>query len=1111
MPGEPHDLVGDILGEHFRVDAFAGEGLLSVVYKGRHVHVGAPVAIKCLNLPPTLDPALAKPIVDHFQAGCRVHYELARGNLHIAQTLASGSALSPRTGDVVPYLVREWFEGESLAQNLERRRQEGLTGRTLDEALRLLGGLADGLAFAHEKKISHLSVRPSNVFLAERDGVSASKVLDFGVGRVVDEDAPRVSGVQVLFPGYAAPEQLTRIYGEVGPYVYAFALVLLELLSDQLVIEGTDVKATVDRVLDKDHRPSAWGQGVELPDPVERVVERAFSLEPNRRYPNMRAFWGALTDAAKRGKTFHLRAAVRKTKPPTTSFAGRLKELGRQGPLSSAVPRSSGSIAPRSSARASLPPSAGDYVDLREALAVADAEKATAELKERTESEAKAKLDAEVKAKADANLRAKTEAGARAQAEAEARVKAEAKARADADSKARAKAKVEADAKAKAEADAKAKAEADAKAKVEADAKAKVEADAKAKVEADAKARASLTDAKTKADAEAKAKADAEAKKTADAKAKAEAEAKKTADAKAKAEAEAKTKADAKAKADTEAKAKPDAKAKADAEAKTKADAEAKTKAVAKAIADAEAKVKALAAARLGAGPGKSSSSYTLGTSPRAELSPSSGESEPALLEKPSAAPKPPTPELAGKSAHVDIGGSRTVTDHPPTDEPTAKVIALDDASIHAFRARRATLVGLSSGEALAPSAPLQVPVAVSVAASTGTGKALEDDPDLEGWLLAAAEENAKPDVLTGRAEAEAAPVPSSRRDGNFPPLFLRRSSRPPAFDPGPTSSRPPRRFPSAMALSSRMAGPAPASVPSSEGKSPEEGEGRLGVPTVPAPAFPIDGAVASADAERAVMPAIPPPQRIPTFHVSTTSHEPVEAVTEIAVIVAPSPSPLPEPDRETVAKTSAPTTTGAPPEEDESVPSAAPKKRGFPMWLLAAALGLVALTAGVTRLAGHHPTSAGRPLESQVPGVGTVSSAPIASTTPRSDEPAPSAAATVLATASALATGPTASVAPSRGTAPRFRLAAASRALEKAGGELRSCRTAESLWGSGDALVRFSPDGRPSEITVGTPFRSTPTGRCIEQTLAKAEMGPFEGSSPNVTYRFMLPQAIPR
>src|SRR5215472_6911673 len=125
MSQDPFDLVGDVIDGIYRVDSFAGEGDLSVVYKGHHQGVDAPVAIKCLNLPATLDPALVKPLVESFVEGGRLHYRLARGNLNIAQSLASGTTLAPRTGEVVPYIVREWFDGCSLADFFAKRQASG--------------------------------------------------------------------------------------------------------------------------------------------------------------------------------------------------------------------------------------------------------------------------------------------------------------------------------------------------------------------------------------------------------------------------------------------------------------------------------------------------------------------------------------------------------------------------------------------------------------------------------------------------------------------------------------------------------------------------------------------------------------------------------------------------------------------------------------------------------------------------------------------------------------------------------------------------------------------------------------------------------------------------
>src|SRR5215472_6351508 len=108
MGQDPFDLVGDVIDGIFRVDAYAGEGDLSVVYKGHREGANTPVAIKCLNLPATLDLALVKPLVESFREGSRLHYQLGRGSPHIAQGIANGTTIAPRTGDSIAYPVREW-------------------------------------------------------------------------------------------------------------------------------------------------------------------------------------------------------------------------------------------------------------------------------------------------------------------------------------------------------------------------------------------------------------------------------------------------------------------------------------------------------------------------------------------------------------------------------------------------------------------------------------------------------------------------------------------------------------------------------------------------------------------------------------------------------------------------------------------------------------------------------------------------------------------------------------------------------------------------------------------------------------------------------------------
>src|SRR5260370_41271080 len=140
MSGDPFDLIGQVIGGQFRVETLAGDADLSVVYRARRLDSTVPVAIKCLCIPETIPDALARALETAFYQAYRVHDRLARGNPNIAQTITSGETVSPLSAAAVPYLVREWLEGESLAAELEPRNHGIRPLRPLEEGLGLLPG-----------------------------------------------------------------------------------------------------------------------------------------------------------------------------------------------------------------------------------------------------------------------------------------------------------------------------------------------------------------------------------------------------------------------------------------------------------------------------------------------------------------------------------------------------------------------------------------------------------------------------------------------------------------------------------------------------------------------------------------------------------------------------------------------------------------------------------------------------------------------------------------------------------------------------------------------------------------------------------------------------------
>jgi serine/threonine-protein kinase len=231
---------------------------------------------------------------------------------------------------IVPYLVREWFEGESLRVDLTRRREEGKKGRSVEEVVALLDPAVDAVAYAHAQGALHLAINPSNLFLAERAGKRSLKVLDFGVSRAMNDLALEIppesrpaAGLRVLFPAYAAPEQLDSTVGKPGAWtdVYALALLMMELLSDRVVMAGHETGALVERALDEQRRPTPRTHGLELPRNLDLVLTRAVARAPERRQKNATDFWND-TKTSLRGASSRGMSAARAPSKPATTVMG---------------------------------------------------------------------------------------------------------------------------------------------------------------------------------------------------------------------------------------------------------------------------------------------------------------------------------------------------------------------------------------------------------------------------------------------------------------------------------------------------------------------------------------------------------------------------------------------------------------------------------------------------------------------------------------------------------------------------------------------------------------------------------------------------------------------
>lgn len=293
----------------YQIKSVLGEGGMGVVYLAEREDLGSLVAIKVLR-----DAWLSPARLERFATEQRTlaqlnHPSIAR--LYDADTLPDGT----------PWFVMEYVEGVPLTEYCDRHRC------SIEERLRLFRAVCEAVQHAHLHAVIHRDLKPSNILVRADGGV---RLLDFGIAKQLDSfdtsaDQTR-TGLRLMTPAYAAPEQ---IRGErVGIYtdVYALGVVLYELLAGKLPFDLStrspgEVEATI---LEKTpEKPSAVAD-------LDVLCLTAMHKEPERRY--------ASVDALIRDIDHYLKGEPLDAQPDTLRYrAGKFVRRNRRAVAASAL------------------------------------------------------------------------------------------------------------------------------------------------------------------------------------------------------------------------------------------------------------------------------------------------------------------------------------------------------------------------------------------------------------------------------------------------------------------------------------------------------------------------------------------------------------------------------------------------------------------------------------------------------------------------------------------------------------------------------------------------------------------------------------------------------
>ena len=276
---------GEQIG-HFTLGEPLAYGGMGVVYVARQ-DIGRDVALKLIH--PAFFVTEQQDAVARFQQEIAILAQLEHP--HVARIYDGGMHRELSTGDVTPFLAMQLVRGGTPLTTYAAECR-----LSVRERVELFLTVCEAIHYAHTRGVVHRDLKPANILV---DAGGHLFVIDFGLAQLCH--AARLGNVHTAFsgtPAYMSPEQVSEVFGPVGPTsdVYALGAILYELLAGQRPYDvSLYTSAAMIRQAIVQAVPTPLGQRKAACSGVlETIVATALAKQPGERYPSVAALHTAL-------------------------------------------------------------------------------------------------------------------------------------------------------------------------------------------------------------------------------------------------------------------------------------------------------------------------------------------------------------------------------------------------------------------------------------------------------------------------------------------------------------------------------------------------------------------------------------------------------------------------------------------------------------------------------------------------------------------------------------------------------------------------------------------------------------------------------------------------
>ncbi|MDM8527916.1 protein kinase [Anaerolineales bacterium HSG24] len=259
------NLPGQTIKGRYYLEEKVGDGRLGTVYRAVDLQQKETVAVKILS------PSFSDGAIELFLRHARQVVELVHP--HIANIMHCDKEQG------LPFMIEEFVEGQTLDYLLAKSGEP----LKLNMALSIAERMASALEYAHTYGVIHGDLKPKNVLM---NGTTL-KISDFGLGRL--ETGKSLLNIHVplalVTASYLAPEQVLGHPIDERTDIYAFGIIMYELLTGTLPFYGTD-QQILEQHLSVPPRPLRE-HNPDISPMLEHFVLKLLNKDPNKRYKSI--------------------------------------------------------------------------------------------------------------------------------------------------------------------------------------------------------------------------------------------------------------------------------------------------------------------------------------------------------------------------------------------------------------------------------------------------------------------------------------------------------------------------------------------------------------------------------------------------------------------------------------------------------------------------------------------------------------------------------------------------------------------------------------------------------------------------------------------------------